>query len=106
MAECAEFTETFQALHPEMQPGNQILDLFPDRIVRHLAPKMSDDRYGDYVKQLDSALVAARRDVDAVHISSDASAPVKSPYLGIPVDPLESVEIPLDPLSEGSRGSR
>ena len=57
---CAEFMEVFQALHPEMQPGNRVLDIFPDRIVRHLSLRMSDDRYGDYVKQLDAALASAR----------------------------------------------
>jgi len=76
-AACAEFTETFQALHPETEPGNRLLDLFPERIVRHLSPRMSDDRYGDYVKQLDAVLAAARQDMDCVHISSDASAPTK-----------------------------
>ena len=59
LAECAEFTETFQVSHPEVQPGNRLLDLFPDRLVRHLAPKMSDDRYGDYIKQLDATLTAS-----------------------------------------------
>jgi len=76
-AACAEFTATFQALHPEMEPGNRLLDLFPECIVRHLSPRMSDDRYGDYVKQLDAVLAMARRDMDCVHISSDASAPTK-----------------------------
>jgi len=38
---------------------------------------MSDDQYGDYVKQLDTVLAMARRDMDCVHISSDASAPTK-----------------------------
>ena len=65
LAECAEFTEMFHALHPETQLGNRILDIFPGQIIRHLAPKMSDDRYGDYVKQLDTTLM------------SDASAPTK-----------------------------
>jgi len=74
-AACADFTETFQALHPETEPGNRLLDMFLDHITCHLSPRMSDDRYGDYVKQLDAALSAARRDVDCVHISSDASAP-------------------------------
>jgi len=59
-AACAEFTETFQALHPEMEPGNRLLDIFLGRIVCHLSPRMSDDRYGDYVKQLDATLMAAR----------------------------------------------
>ena len=77
LAECAEFTETFQALHPEVELGNRVLDLFPDRIIWHLTPKMSDDHYGDYVKQLDAALTAARQDVDCIHTSSDASAPTK-----------------------------
>ena len=54
--------------------------MFPDRIICHLSPRMSDDRYGDYVKQLDSALTAARQDVDCVHISSDASAPTKGVF--------------------------
>ena len=43
LVECAEFTEMFQALHPEMEPGHWVLDLFPDCIVQHLAPKMNDD---------------------------------------------------------------
>jgi len=38
---------------------------------------MSDDRYGDYVKQLDAVLTMARQDMDCVHISSDASTPTK-----------------------------
>ena len=79
-AACAEFTETFQALHPETEPGNRLLDKFLDRIVRHLSPRMSDDRYGDYVKQLDTTLTAARRDMNCVHISSDASAPTKGAF--------------------------
>ena len=57
---CAEFTEMFQALHPETEPGNRLLDIFPDHIIHHLSPRMSDDRYGDYVKQLDAALTVAR----------------------------------------------
>jgi len=60
LAECTEFTETFQASHPEMQPGNRVLDVFLDRILQHLAPKMSEDQCGDYVKQLDVALATAR----------------------------------------------
>jgi len=60
LAECVEFTEMFQASHPETQPGNRVLDIFQDRISRHLAPKMSNDRYGDYIKQLDVALTMAR----------------------------------------------
>jgi len=59
-AACAEFTETFQALHPETEPGNRLLDMFPERIVHHLSPRMTDDRYGDYIKQLNAALTAAR----------------------------------------------
>jgi len=51
LAACAEFTETFQASHPELQLGNRLLDLFPDRVVSHLSPRMSDDRYGEYIKQ-------------------------------------------------------
>jgi hypothetical protein len=31
-------------------------------------------------------------------------SPTKSPYRDIPEGPLESLEIPLDPLSEGYRG--
>jgi len=80
IAECAEFMETFQALHPEAQLGNRILDLFPGCIVKHLAPKMSDDSYGDYIKQLDATLASARQDVDTVHILSDASAPTKGAF--------------------------
>ena len=41
---------------------------------------MSDDRYGDYIKQLDATLMVARRDVDCIHISSDALAPTKGAY--------------------------
>jgi len=59
---CAEFTETFQVLHPEVEPGNRVMDLFSDCIVRHLAPKMSDDRYGDYIKQLDAVLLMVQCD--------------------------------------------
>jgi len=77
IAECTEFMESFQALHPEVEPGNRILDLFPNCIIQHLAPKMSNDCYGDYVKQLDMALASARRDVDCVHTLSDASAPTR-----------------------------
>ena len=77
IAECAEFTETFQALHPETEPGNRVLDLFPDHILWHLAPKMSNDWYGDYVKQLDRALLLARWDVDCIHTLSDASSLTK-----------------------------
>jgi len=40
---CAEFTERFQALHPEAEPGNGVVYIFPSHIVWHLAPKMSDD---------------------------------------------------------------
>jgi len=80
LVECAKFMELFQALHPETQLGNHILDIFPDHIVRHLAPKMTDDSYGDYIKQLDAALALARQDMDAVHISSDASAPTKGAW--------------------------
>ena len=58
--------ETFQALHPEGELGNRILVVFPDWIIQHLTPKMSDDHYGDYVKQLDSALNSARQDVDCI----------------------------------------
>ena len=43
LGECAEFTETFQALHPEGELGNRVLDVFLDHIIWHLAPKMSDD---------------------------------------------------------------
>ena len=53
---CVEFTETFQVLHPEVEPGNRVMDVFHDRIIHHLAPKMSNDQYGDYIKQLDGAL--------------------------------------------------
>jgi len=56
LAEYAAFTEEFQALHPETQPGNRVLDIFQDCITCHLAPRMSDDGYGDYIKQLDRAL--------------------------------------------------
>ena len=38
---------------------------------------MSDDWYGDYIKQLGGALASARRDVDCIHISSHASTPTK-----------------------------
>ena len=72
--------ETFQALHPETVPGNRLLDIFLDHIVHHLSPRMSDDRYEDYVKWLDATLTAARRDVNCVHISSDASAPTKGAF--------------------------
>ena len=60
LAACVEFTEVFQVFHPETQPGNRVLDIFPDHIICHLSPKMSDNRYGDYVKQLDTTLSAAR----------------------------------------------
>ena len=60
-----------------MQPSNRVLDIFQDRISHHLAPKMSDDRYGDYVKQLDATLAVARQDMDCIHVLSDASAPMK-----------------------------
>jgi len=60
LVECAAFTETFQASHPEVQPGNRLLDIFLEHMVWHLAPKMSDDHYGDYVKQLDAALAVAK----------------------------------------------
>jgi len=40
---CAEFTETFQALHPEAELGNRVMDIFPNHIICHLTPKMSDD---------------------------------------------------------------
>jgi len=33
VAGCAEFTETFQALHPEVEPGNRVVDLFHMHIV-------------------------------------------------------------------------
>jgi len=77
---CADFTEMFQALHPEMEPGDRLLDIFPDCIVHHLSPWMSDDKYGDYVKQLDATLAVARQDVDCIHILSDASAPTKGAF--------------------------
>jgi len=43
---------------PKAELGNRVLDLFPDCIVWHLALKMSDDWYGDYIKQLDRALLS------------------------------------------------
>ena len=70
----------FQASHPETQPGNIVLDLFWDCILWHLAPKMSNDQYGDYVKQLDMALTMARQDIDCIHVSSDVSAPTKGAF--------------------------
>jgi len=63
-----------------MELGNRVLDHFPDHIVQHLALKMSDNQYGDYIKQLDVALLSARQDVDCVHTSSDASAPTKGAF--------------------------
>ena len=57
---CAEFTEMFQALHPEVELGNRLLDIYPDHIVWHLSPRMSDDSYSDYVKLLDATLAMAR----------------------------------------------
>ena len=67
-------------MHPEIEPGGRVLDLFSDHIIWHLAPKMSDDWYSDYIKQLDAALVVARRDVDCIHVSSDASTPTKGAF--------------------------
>jgi len=40
---CAEFMEKFQALHPEAEPANRVVDIFPTCIVQHLTPKMSDN---------------------------------------------------------------
>ena len=74
---CAEFTEQFQVLHPETELGNRVMDLFPSQIVCHLSPKMSDDRYGNYIKQLDAALLTARQDRECTHTSFDALAPSK-----------------------------
>jgi len=73
---CVEFMEMFQVLHPEAELDNRVVDLFPDRLVRHLTPKMSDDQYGNYIKQLDVALLAAKGkgDMNCVHTASDASA--------------------------------
>jgi len=42
-----------------------------------LSPKMSDDQYGNYIKQLDAALSVAKLDPMCVHTASDASAPMK-----------------------------
>ena len=80
MAECAEFTEMFQVLHPEMEPGNKIVDIFPDHIVWHLAPKISDDQYGNYIKQVDGALTLAKWDVACVHTMSDMSVSSKGAF--------------------------
>jgi len=33
VAGCVEFTETFQVLHPEVEPGSRVVDLFPDHII-------------------------------------------------------------------------
>ena len=54
-----------------------MVDLFPTQIVWHLAPKMSNDHYGDYIKQLDGALETVWHDTLCIHIASDASAPTK-----------------------------
>ena len=62
VAGCAEFTEMFQALHPEAEPRNRVVDLFFAYIVHHLTPRMSDDQYGDYIKQLDGVLSTAHHD--------------------------------------------
>jgi len=77
IAKCAEFMEMFQALHPEMELGNRVTDIFPNHIVQHLAPKMSNDQYGNYIKQIDGALTLAKWDVTCVHTLSDTSVPSK-----------------------------
>jgi len=77
---CVEFMETFQALHPEAEPSNRVVDIFPSHIVHHVAPKMSDDQYGDYVKQLDEALLAEKWDALCIYTASDASAPTKGNF--------------------------
>jgi len=69
--------ETFQALHPEAKPGNRVVDIFPSCIFCHLSPKMSDDQYGDYVKQLGGALCVVKGDALCIYTASDASAPTK-----------------------------
>ena len=72
-----EFTETFQALHPEGELGNWLVDLFPQCIVWHLALRPSDDRYEDYVKNLDRVLHAVHVDPVGIYMAPDASAPTK-----------------------------
>jgi len=67
----------FQALHPEVELGNRVVDVFPSHIIHHLAPKMSDDWYSDYVKQLDGVLLAVKSDVSCIFTVSDVSAPTK-----------------------------
>ena len=74
LMKCAEFMETFQALHPEEEPGNRVVDLYPQCVMHHLTPWPSDDHYDNYVKSLDTILDMAHADPLCVYMASDASS--------------------------------